>query len=281
MNGPPTITVGCPEFWPEFYKAQTLRLQVITKLPNLANPMFEAVQKITSIGPVGRVVRFLTQATFVGMNDVLVLCGNGSGFAALRIVRAMFESSTVAEYVRTNPSEAENFLEFWPVIAWQRYQWMTKYATEKSFTTESVKRIEDGYNNARNRFSNRKGRVRKQWSASSIGEMSRKIGRQEQYELVYSYLSSMHHLNPEAMMAHIDNCEGVPTLNLDGLPSTRWSSEALMGGHTYVLFALQTFNDCFQLGCEERIRAAEEEFSKAGVDQRTCEDGQISNKADN
>jgi hypothetical protein len=270
MNETPTITVGCPEFWPEFYKVQPLRLQVITKLPHLANPMFEAVQNITNIGPVGRVIRFLTQATLVGMNDVLVLCGNGSGFAALRIVRAMFESSTVAEYVRATPSEADNFLEFWPVIAWQRYQWMIKYAPEKSFTSESAKRIEDRYNGVRNRFSNRKGEVRKQWSASSIGDMSRKVGRAEQYELVYGYLSSMHHLNPEAMMAHIEDWEGVPTLKLDGLPSTRWSSEALIGGHTYVLFALQTLNDCFQLGYEDRIRAADDEFSKAGVDQRTC-----------
>jgi Family of unknown function (DUF5677) len=271
VNEEVKITVGCPEFWPEFYKAQPLRLQAIAKLPALANAMFDTGQKITNPSPADLVVRFLTQATVMSMNDVIVLCGNGCGFAALKIVRAMFESSTVAEYIRSDPSEAENFMKFWPVIAWRRYQWMTKYSPERTFTAEFTARIEEQYSGVKDRFSDGKGGVRWQWSGCSIAKMSRKIGREEQYELVYGYLSSMHHLNPEAMMAHIDDLDGVPTLRLDGSPSARWCDEALIGAHTYVLFAMQTFNDHFQSGCEDKIRAAAEEFSKAGVDQQTCE----------
>ena len=216
---------------------------------------------------VEKVVRFLAQATLVNMNDVLLLCGNGSGAAALRIVRGMFESSTVAEYVLRNPPEAENYLAFGPVIAWRRFQWFLKNNPEKPFTAERSMRIEQRFNQVKSRFTDTKGKMRSNWSIRKIRQMADAIGREDQYELVYSWLSSMHHLSPDAMMAHVEDDNGVPTLQLDCAPSKRWLNVALVGAHTYVLFAAQTINDCFALKFENEIRGAEEEFQKAGL---TC-----------
>jgi hypothetical protein len=263
------ITIGCTEFWPEFYKAQGPRLHIILKLPALLNLMFSAVDARSSTTRVETVVRFFVQTTLVAMNDVLLLCGNGSGSAALRIVRGMFESSTIAEYVRRTPEAAEDYLQFRPVIAWRRYQWMLKNVPEKSFANELVSRMERQYESVKARFDNGKGKVRTNWSKCKIHEMAHAIGRREQYELVYSWLSAMHHLNPEALFEYIEDRNGTPMIRLDCAPSQRWIKEALIAAHTYVLFAAQTFSDCFSLRYEQKIRAAEEEFEIAG---RACSD---------
>lgn len=235
----------------------------MTKLPELINPMFAAAQKRGSKRRVDRVVNLLTRITTTCMNDVFVLCGNGSGTGALRIVRGMFESSTVAEYLCTHPKEAEDYEDFGRVIAWRRCQWMLKNTPgNPTLSPQTIKRIQDEYDSVRGRFTNAKGRVRPQWTTLSISEMTKAIGREDQYELVYSWLSSMHHVNAEGMMAHVEAIEsrdGTDFLKL-GSPSLHLVNEALVAAHTYVVWALQTFNDCCGLGFDDKLGEAAEDF---------------------
>jgi hypothetical protein len=244
------ITVGNPKFWPEFYEAHAARLLSIAKLPELANLMFAVAQKKCT-QPVEMAVNLLTRITFSCMNDVLVLCGNGSGTGALRIVRGMFESSTVAEYLRLHPNEAQDYEDFRHVIAWQRYQLMIRNApNDKTLSTQTVERIQSEYGRVKDRFTNTRGHVRSRWL--SVRKMAEAIGRDDQYELVYSWLSSIPHLDHEGLMAHTDFLRS-------GSPSLDLVDVALVAAHTYVMSALRTFNDCCELGFGEKIEEAARE----------------------
>ena len=45
-----------------------------------------------------------------------------------------------------------------------------------------------------------------------------------------------------------------------GSPSLYLVNEALVAAHTYILWALQTFNDCCELGFVEKLGEAAEDF---------------------
>jgi hypothetical protein len=247
------ITIGCPEFWPEFYEAHSVRLRAIGKLPEFINLMLTAARNKGKTGPVERVVEALARVTVTSLSDVVVLCGNGSGPGALRIVRGMFESSTVAEYLRLHASEAQDYEDFRHVIAWRRYQQVENVPDGKTLSDDRIEQIQKEYDRVKGRFINAKGNERSQWSPLSIKKMSSAIGSGDQYELVYSWLSSLHHLGPEGLMAHVEAIK-------EGLPSLHLTDAALVAAHGYVICVLQTLNDCFELGLDDKLREAKDDF---------------------
>jgi hypothetical protein len=196
-----------------------------------------------------------------GLNDVVVLVANGSGTGAMKIVRSMFESSALAEYLRLNPEEAQDYIDFGRVIAWRRYQLQLSNAptTVTLYSPEQVTCIEDGYNSVKARFANGKGKVRDHWTLKSIGKIAHEIGRTKQYETIYSLCCSLDHANYEGLSAYAELEDGVLTFN--GPPSLAWTSEALKNAQGYSLHALNTLNKCCRLGLDKKVSAAGEVFS--------------------
>jgi hypothetical protein len=250
------VSFGFEDFWPQASKEYADVFPVLSKLVDLMNELLAAADMKRN-GELELSVSCLTRMTGFGMNDVMLLCGNGSGIGAMKIVRGMFETSLIAEYLRRNPSEVSDYVEFGPVLAWRRLQTLPEKEL-KSLTAEEVKELEGEYNSVRARFTNSKGKLRNQWTTKSFGQMSEELGRSDQYDLVYGVACSLHHANFEGLMGHCDRRDG--KLKMDGPPSFAWTGAALIAAHTYLLFALDTLNECIQLGFDEKLKAASKDF---------------------
>jgi hypothetical protein len=250
------VSFGFEDFWPQASKEYADVFPIISKLIGLTNELLDAADKKRN-GELELSVTCLTRMTGFGMNDVLVLCGNGSGIGAMKIVRGMFEMSLIAEYLRRNPSEISDYVEFGPVLAWRRLQSIPE-KERKKLTAEELKQLEDEYNSVKARFTNSTGKVRNQWTTKSLGKMSEELKRSDQYDLVYGLACSLHHANFEGLMGHCDTKDG--KLKMDGPPSFAWTGAALIAAHTYLLFALDTLNECLQLGFDDKLKAASKDF---------------------
>jgi hypothetical protein len=255
----PGIVFGSPAFWPKVHGANKRAFDAFSRLADLADEMFSAADNKAE-QDFEKAVYILTRLTLFGLNDVVILVANGSGTGSMKIVRSMFESSALAEYLRLNPHEVKDYIEFGKVIAWRRYQWQLSNApaTIQLYPPGAAQSIEDGYNSIKGRFTNSKGKVRSQWTSKSISEMADAIGRAKQYETVYSLCSSLHHANYEGLSGYAELNDGVPTF--DGPPSMEWISEALMYAHSYSCQTLNTLNDCCHLGLDKKVDAVGEEF---------------------
>jgi len=51
-----------------------------------------------------------------GAGEVIVLCGNGCGAGAMKVVRGMYEAQWTAEYLRRNPNEVDDYLDFLKIM---------------------------------------------------------------------------------------------------------------------------------------------------------------------
>lgn len=200
-------------------------------------------------------VYLLVSMTAGGLQETLILAGNGAGVGAAKIARGMFESALMAEYLRRNPSEVDDYIEFGRVLMWKRVQQFPD-----KFTPEQRTEVENDYVRIKPRFT-KNGKVRNQWNRNSIRFMAAAIGREQQYDLPYSIAASMHHGNYEAMVAHIKSGENM--LAVEELPSLKWVMQALVSSHTYLLQALETLNVCMQLDFDRRIEDAGMRFQRA------------------
>lgn len=251
------VVFGFQDFWPVVYGAYTLGLDAIVADSHLATDLFNSAQTKMSgrFETLELAVYLLVSMTAGGLQEVLILAGNGAGVGAIKIARGMFESAVMAEYLRRNPSEVDDYTEYGRVLMWKRMQ---QYPDE--FTPEQRKGVENEYQRVKPRFAKRNGDVRNQWNKNSIRFMADAIGRKKQYDLPYSFAASMHHGNFEAMTVHIKPSQD--TLSVEELPSLKWVMQSLVSGHLYLLQALETLNTCMQLNFDSRIAEALTRFKK-------------------
>ncbi len=267
-SGDEMISFGCPDFWPKVYQEYAPVFSSFDHLADLTSEMLRRVDGRTKT-PVEEAVHFLTRLTAFGFNDALLLCGNGSGTGAMKVVRGMFETSTLAEYLRLNPKEVEDYIDFGRVQSWRRYQWLLarRPETAKQIPPEEASALELEYKRVKERFTDKKGNVRYQWTTKSLGKMAAEMGRTDQYELVYGLGSSLHHANFEGLVSYVEMKDD--EVAMDGPPSLAWVGSALITAHQYLLFALETLNQGCKLAFDEKITAAGEEFQSLWKG-RTC-----------
>lgn len=251
------VVFGFREFWPKVYDAYKPGLDAIVSDMHLAAEMFNTAQTqmLHRSQTLELAVYLLVSMTAGGLQEVLVLAGNGAGVGAVKIARGMFESAVMAEYLRRNPSEVDDYIEFGRVLMWKRVQ---QYPDE--FTPEQRKEVERDYHRVMPRFTSKNGRVRNQWNKNSIRFMAVAVGREKQYELPYSFAASIHHGNYEAMVAHIKRSDN--TLSVEELPSLKWVMQSLVSGHLYLLQALETLRSCMQLDFDSGIEEAGKRFQR-------------------
>jgi hypothetical protein len=58
------------------------------------------------------IIRYLCLSTGISFADVGMLAGNGSGLGAMKIARTCLESAINAEYLRLEPAEHEQFMDW-------------------------------------------------------------------------------------------------------------------------------------------------------------------------
>jgi hypothetical protein len=246
---------GFPDFGQRVYLAYRKPFDEAIRVSNLANEMFTQADKAI-LKRERFVIYLLVRMAVTGWTELLILVGNGAGLGAMKISRGMFESAVMAEYLRRTPQEIDDYLEFGHVLSWKRLQ-----VDPDVFNAKQKHKIQKEYHRVKARFENRKGKVRDQWNRHSIRQMANALGRKNQYDLPYSIAASMHHGNFEAMVSHVGREK--TKLYVDQPPSMNWIPQAFISGHVYLLQALDTLNDCFQLAFDSGLKAANDAFMEA------------------
>ncbi len=247
----PVAVFGYEDFWPKVYKDFKGQFDAVIELLQLGNKMVEAAENIAA-EPVKRIICALSRVTITGACESLLLCGNGFGTGAMKIVRGMYESRWTAEYLRQHPKEVKNYLDFSKVLLWRRLEWAQDYKAD-SVQRSDMEKAEADYQMVKGRFTDGKGKVRQQWFKKSIRAMAKKIGREKEYNLPYSIACSIHHCNFEGLAAQWKSDEGEATP--DVAPSEAWVNRALIAVRTNLWFVLNTLNDAYGLDFQEKLAA--------------------------
>ncbi|MHB1936162.1 MAG: DUF5677 domain-containing protein [Acidobacteriaceae bacterium] len=251
---------GFEEFWPKVYAECDRQFDAIADLMSLANEIVKSAEE-SADEPAKKVICALARTTMAGACEAIVLCGNGCGPGAMKIVRGMYESRWTAEYLRLHLAEVEDYLEFSKILSWRRLHWLQENnpSVASLVPQDAMKQVEDDYEQAKVRFTDNKGRVRLQWSTKSVRKIASDVGREKEYELPYSIACSIHHGNFEGLSAHFTSENG--PITPDPPPSMSWVRQALLAAYTNVWFALNTLNHSCGLDLEQKLDAAQRVLS--------------------
>lgn len=252
------IAFGFPEFWPTAEKECANFFRQSETFSTLVDSILRAAtEKASTRTTTERVIYSMSRATANSFTEVITLIGNGCGLGAMKLARSMFESTVMVEYLRTHPHEVKDYLDYGHVQSWKRYQQLKADGAEKGLKPEVIKSIEKDYARVKTRFT-KNGRVRGHWHKKPIAQMAEDIGMKAQYDLPYSYASSLHHSNFEGLTAQFLISEDGASMQQP--PSLRFLKEALSAGHAYLLQTLLTLNEGLSLEFENDLKEAETSF---------------------
>ena len=264
-----TVVFGFEDFWPKVYSEYKSRFDAIGALIRLGNEMIGTAEASSS-APVQNVICALARGTVSGASEAIVLCGNGCGAGAMKVVRGMFESRWIAEYLRRNPNDVQDYLDFSKVLLWRRICWLQKSNLNQAsrISPNQLKNAENDFNQVKTRFTDKKGRLRVTWSKKNIREMAEEIGQKDAYDLPYAIACSIHHANFEGLLSNFALDD--ETLTPDPPPSKAWVARSLTAAWASLWFALNTLNEACGLQYKEHLNAAQQSLSSAASAHPTC-----------
>src|SRR6267154_405477 len=112
-SSPPDISnvyYGCPEEWKPFASRNIEFVQRFGNLDKAIDVTFKRIHPAPTL--LERTIYFLGRLVVEEFMEILMLCGNGYGIAAQKILRGMYERAVTARYLFQRPDEIENFLDF-------------------------------------------------------------------------------------------------------------------------------------------------------------------------
>src|SRR5437764_656829 len=84
----------------------------INLLSNMGEALNAVFRRSVPANPSGITIFMLGKLCVDDFNEILLLCANGFGFGAMKILRGMFEKLVDARYLNLHPEEIEKFWNF-------------------------------------------------------------------------------------------------------------------------------------------------------------------------
>lgn len=251
------IEVGFPDFWPKAQSKFPLFFEAVLEMNAIQNQIFG--RPVSE--PLHKVMRHISKIVSNSFGALVILVLNGYGNDAMRIARSMFEGAVISGYLKLHPEKVDDYLDWHWVRQKSIYEYMRKYRPEglQQLDPESVQEMERRFEAVKPRYSDKKGRLRKSWTAKPLRQMAEEVSMGQLYLTYYSFASSMHHLDFGGLSMQTER----QAADVDVAPSEAWLDLASIMGHSAALRCLTNYNEVASLGMDRELEVAGENFKRA------------------
>ena len=267
---PEQLICGYPDQWRVFQERHEKFLERLGQLKTTLDLAF--IRPFSSSGSEDRVIFTMGRLCTEDFWEIALLCANGYGFGALKLLRSLYELAVTMAYLCENPSEVDAFLN---------YHWIAQHrlleALKHSFGHDLVPKqfiyqVEQAYAKYKKdyfiTFCSKcdKKRVNYTWSKLDIVSMAQKTAFGELVIPGY-YEPMMHaHSTVNALLPRIEETDGGGFgFNPDSQPKE--ADRALMTAHNVILGVMDLQKKFFELGVlEEPLQTCLQDFVEVWKD---------------
>jgi hypothetical protein len=251
MPGQHKVQFGIPNEWEHFAKSHRLFLE---RFSNLKAAMDIAlIRRGTTSEPVDRVVFFSGRLSAEDFMEILLLCGNGYGIGALKILRGMCERCVTACYLHLHPEETEAFFDFHWLSQYKLARAIKQTFGENALPEEKWDELKANRDRVRPRFivkvCDRCGATDESftWSKLDFVSMARAAGDIGQLIVPGYYLPTRQaHSTVAALLTRMEVTES-GALDFDEGPQRDDANTALITAHNLMLNILDLQKEHFKL----------------------------------
>ncbi|MGB8786819.1 MAG: DUF5677 domain-containing protein [Candidatus Acidiferrales bacterium] len=212
------------------------------------------------------IVHYLARTAFDAFGDLLILAGNGRGFAARTMLRVMYEHLVTAAFISRNPAEAKRFddnASVQKMKIWNRTLQIVPQAKD-SVPAEQIQELAAASEEVKAQLKMETCKkcgvavTREAWTRASVVEMAEKVDAEDGSSLAMLYttcfLVPTAFIHPtafglESRSGNVD--DGIVFKEL----SEPEADYATLCGHGVILRLLKQQNSYFQLGLDDEVAA--------------------------
>jgi hypothetical protein len=268
LNNSVSIHYGFPDEWKAF---ATRNLEFTRRFENIAKAIDITFQRIhQTTGPTERTIYFLGRLGVEEFMEILLLCANGYGIGAQKLIRGMYERAVTARYLFKHPEETDNYLAFHRVTDHKLMVAIQSSMNPGVFSQEQVEKIKRDFEAVKGRFTIadcrtcKTTRLNHTWSKTDLVSMARESEDLWRFIVPAYYLPTREfHSTMGAIFSRLDADAAAKNEGLifDGAAQRDRADQAIITAHTILLNVLDLQRECFQIKeLEPLIQACFEDF---------------------
>lgn len=254
------VGFGLPNEWEAFINENPVLIRKLKDLFGTLNTVF--IRKNDQLEPVDKVVFYLGRLCAEDLMEILLLCGNGYGVGAFKLLRGMYEKAVTAAYLSKNPMEAELFLDYYHVQQLKSLNHFKEGMSEDDvrvyFTDAKLKEIQQAADSVKHKFPNRMS-----WTKLNTPAMAKAVGNgyKDLYHLAYFLPTLQLHSTAAAVVERLTlTADGAMTFNAGSQPEM--ARQAMITAHNVILLVIDLQNDHFGLKLDDEINQRARDFQE-------------------
>jgi hypothetical protein len=239
------MTFGIPDEWQDFERRHAAFLNAV--LPPLMDAATRVLARtMDSENPHERLAFMLGRHVPEDFNEIFVLCANGYGIGALKLLRPMYERVVTMMYLIRNPEKTKDFID-WHLVEKQRTLNLLKDEGDEPteyLTAEEIAQVKADYERVKGRFPKKQH----SWTKLDLKSMARKVGVDKMYLSLCHWPTLQIHTTAIGMTSRIEATPERVTFRIGAQRED--ADRALLGAHTCLLLALDEHIRHFKLTVE-------------------------------
>ena len=272
-----TAQFGLRQEWTHFAESHRLFLE---RYPNLQLELETAfIRTGTTSEPVDRLVFFGGRLCAEDFMEILLLCGNGYGLGAMKILRGMYERVVPGRYLHAHSEETEAFFDFYWVSLYKLSRAIREKFGEAAVPMDKFEETQTNYHKVGERFmvSDCKEcgtkRPNYTWSKLDFVSMAYATGPTGDRIVDAYYIPTQYaHSTVAAILARLREGTG-GGVTFDAGPQRSMADVALISAHNLMLNVLDLQKEHFKLDALEKpleqcCRDFQDIWKRKGEDQK-------------
>lgn len=246
------VMFGDKSEWKDFGDRHPEFLARIGRIRTTIELAFKSIQVVE---PVDKILFHLNRLCAEDFSEILLLCGNGYGIGAEKLLRGMYERAVTAMHLHEHPDKAEDFLDYHKITRHRMMIAVEATLGKNVFPPEQKQEIEEEFQRAKARFMVTDcevcgtKRLNHSWSKLDFVTMA-KAGPLAQL-LVPAYYWGVRegHSTVEAIFSRlsVDEARDGEGLVFEGSAQRDRADTALLTAHKILVMVLELHKDHFGL----------------------------------
>jgi hypothetical protein len=249
----PPIEYGYREEWTAFAIRNAEFTRRFVNLEKAIDTAFKRVHQTSTL--LERTVYFLGRLAVEEFMEILLLCANGYGIGAQKLVRGMYERAVTARYLYKHPDEVRNYLDFNRVTDHKFLLAFQSTMGHDVFSQEQTVKIKRTFEAVKAQFmvsdckTCKTTRLNHTWSKVDIVSMARMSDENLWSLLVPAYYlpTQEFHSTIGAIFSRLDPEAADEGLIFDGAAQRDRADQAIIIAHNLLLNILDLQRECFHI----------------------------------
>ena len=254
--------VGNPDQWERFVKEFPALAE---KLPALHSTLTKVFIRKDVSDSTGTLIFFLGRLCAEDFSEIFLMCGNGYGFGALRLLRSMYERAVTLAYLIKNPKEIEDFLDYFLVTQRKTLNKLKEMhgekEVEKMLGKKAMDEVETDFQKVKGKFvTGKKNKLQISWTKKTFEELVKDAGDTYKALYLYCYVRPLLQAHPSAssILDRLKDEGGTITFSMES--NTEIVNWPLISAHNLVIQVMGEQDEYFKLGLDDEIQERVKDF---------------------